>query len=487
LERSDKVVGDRLENPASVEAACLGAVALFKWDLAMTRPHFCPESSPRSGRPAVALLLSSLLFAVAAANLRATETPTPVPERAFPGAEGWTATAGGRGGRIFRVTTLAPTGPGSIMEAINAKGPRIIVFEVGGVIDLGKQRVHVTEPFVTIAGQTAPSPGITFIRQEFQVETHDVIIQHIRIRPGEAGHAKKSGWEADGMSTLSGAHDVVIDHCSFSWATDENLSASGKAFVGQTVAEWREHTSHRITFSNNIIAEGLSRSTHSSGEHSKGSLVMDNVTGVLIVGNLYANNSQRHPLAKGGTWVAVVNNVMYNPGVQAVGYRLPDVLWHDRKFETGKMELVGNVMRAGPDTKKDLPLLTLEGIGDVEVHLQDNINVDRAGKSVPLAARNPAAKGKIIERPEHVYWPPGLHAMPAAQVAESVYKNAGARPWDRDAVDQRIVQQSREGTGRIIDSEQQVGGYPVMAETRQAFSQADWELRTMVRRTAKAQ
>jgi hypothetical protein len=77
--------------------------------------------------------------------------------------------------------------------------------------------------------------------------------------------------------------------------------------------------------------------------------------------------------------------------------------------------------------------------------------------------------------------------MPAAQVAESVYKNAGARPWDRDAVDQRIVQQSREGTGRIIDSEQQVGGYPVMAETRQAFSQADWELRTMVRRTAKAQ
>jgi len=74
---------------------------------------------------------------------------------------------------------------------------------------------------------------------------------------------------------------------------------------------------------------------------------MDNVTEVLILGNLYANGSQRHPRAKGGTWVAVVNNRMFNPGVQAVGYRLPDVLWHGRTFELGKMDLVGNVMQAG--------------------------------------------------------------------------------------------------------------------------------------------
>jgi pectate lyase len=404
-------------------------------------------------------------------------------ELAFPGAAGWAATTpGGRGGKVLRVTTLAASGPGSFTAAVHTPGPRIIVFEVGGVIDLGARRVVITEPFLTIAGQTAPSPGITFIRQEFQVATHDVVIRHIRVRTGEAGHAKRSGWEADGLSTLAGAHDVIVDHCSFAWATDENLSVSGKAFTGATVADWRRNTSHRVTFSHNIIAEGLSRSTHTSGEHSKGTLVMDNSTAVLIAGNLYANNSQRHPLAKGGTWVAVVNNVIYNPGVQAIGYRLPDVLWHDRTFELGKLEIVGNLLRVGPDTQADLPLLLLEGIGDVEAHLADNVNLDRAGKPVRLTGVNPAATGKILARDRPVYPPPGLVALPSTQVEEFVFTQAGARPWDRDAVDERIVRETRARTGRIIDSEAEVGGYPVAAETRRPFNAAEWDLATMERR-----
>ena len=431
----------------------------------------------RAGRRFLLVLASCLSLAPAGAPA-ADATP-----HAFPGAEGWAAaTPGGRGGQILKVTTLAAKGPGSFLAALNAKGPRIIVFEVGGVIDLSGQTVVIREPFLTIAGQTAPSPGITFIRQEFQVATHDVVIRHLRVRTGEAGHAKHSGWEADGLSTIADARDVIVDHCSFAWATDENLSASGKPFIGATAAEWREHTSHRVTFSNNIIAEGLSHSTHTSGEHSKGSLVMDNVTGVLIVGNLYANNSQRHPLAKGGTWVAVVNNLIVNPGAQAVGYRLPDVLWHDRLLEAGKMELVGNVMHAGADTAPGLALLTLEGIGDLAVHVADNVNLDRAGRSVRFTARNPAATGKILEQATPVYWPPGLSAAPAASVEESVLAHAGARPWDRDAIDERIVRQAREGTGRIIDSEQQVGGYPSAAETRQAFDPAAWDLATMERK-----
>ena len=410
-------------------------------------------------------------------------------ELAFPGAVGWAAnTPGGRGGKILRVTTLAPTGPGSFTEALKAKGPRIIVFEVGGVIDLGSvtgphnNTLAIKEPLLTIAGQTAPSPGVTFIRGGLSIETHDVVIRHIRIRPGTAGYAKKSGWEPDGMSTEAGGVDVIVDHCSLTWSIDENLSASGKPFVGATAAEWREHTSHRVTFSHNIIAEGLSHATHASGEHSKGSLIMDNVTGVLIVGNLYANNSQRHPLAKGGAWVAIVNNLIYNPGIQAVGYRLPDVLWHDRNFELGKLEIVGNVMRAGPNTQKNLPLLVLEGIGDVETHLADNVNVDLEGKPVRIAGANPAAKGKILERDAPVYAPPGVVALPSAQVTDFVFEHAGARPWDRDAIDQRIVQQTRAGTGRIIDNEQELGGYPVAKETRQAFNPAEWNLETMERR-----
>ncbi len=403
-------------------------------------------------------------------------------ERAFPGAEGWAAfTPGGRGGKILRVTTLAPNGPGSFAEAVNARGPRIVVFEVGGVIDLSSQKILIKEPFLTVAGQTAPAPGITFIKQELQVATHDVVIRHIRVRTGEAGHAKNSGWEADGLSTLSGAYNVIVDHCSFAWATDENLSVSGKAFVGASVEEWRRNTSHAVTYSHNVIAEGLSHSTHTSGEHSKGTLVMDNSTEVLLLGNLYANNSQRHPLAKGGTWVAIVNNVIYNPGIQAIGYRLPDVLWHGRKFENGRLDIVGNVMRHGPNTQKDLPLLVLEGIGDVDVRLADNLNSDREGRPVRIAGNNPAAKGKIREHDGAVFWPEGLVALPAAQVEESVFQNAGARPWDRDAVDARIVRETRARTGRIIDSEQAVGGYPTAKETRQPFNPAEWNLATMER------
>ena len=408
--------------------------------------------------------------------------------RAFVGAEGWTTTAGGRGGTILRVTTLRPTGPGSFTEAANAKGPRIIVFEVGGVIDLNLQTVVIREPWLTIAGQTAPSPGITFIRGGFSIVTHDVVIQHIRVRPGEAGRAKGSGWNADGLSTWmgpeGGAHDLIVDHCSFSWGTDENLSASGEAFKGANLPEWRKNTAHRVTYSNNIVAEGLDESTHDEGRHSKGTLIHDNATDILIAGNLYANNMQRNPLFKGGVWGAVVNNVIYNPGNSAVDYHLTAEQWTGRPFVTGKMALVGNVMRHGPDTKAGLPLLSMPSSGDLELHIADNVAVDVAGRPVEQTRTYPQLGGKIIPKPADSYWPPGLRGLPASQVEAHVYANAGARPWDRDAIDQRIVRETRDRTGRVIDSEREVGGYPVMQETRQAFDPAEWDLRTMTRRAA---
>lgn len=166
---------------------------------------------------------------------------------AFPGALGWAArTPGGRGGRIIRVTTLDGEGPGSLRAAIEAEGPRIVVFEVGGVIDLGKKTLRLRNPFITIAGQTAPSPGVTLVRGGMDISAHDVVIQHIRIRPGSAGGGWMSGWDEDGISTI-GAYNVIIDHCSLTWATDENLSASGPRFTGSTPDEWRAGTSHDIT------------------------------------------------------------------------------------------------------------------------------------------------------------------------------------------------------------------------------------------------
>src|SRR3989338_1315889 len=123
-----------------------------------------------------------------------TAVAAPAAALAFPGAQGWAATTpGGRGGQIIRVTTLAADGPGSFREAVETKGPRIVVFEVGGVIDLGGKVPAIREPFLTIAGQTAPSPGVTFIKGGIDIATHDVVVRHIRVRPGEAGFAKKSG------------------------------------------------------------------------------------------------------------------------------------------------------------------------------------------------------------------------------------------------------------------------------------------------------
>ena len=159
--------------------------------------------------------------------------------------------------------------------------PRIIVFEVGGVIDLDLQTLRITSPYVTIAGQTAPSPGITLIRGGIDVRdarrdpaTHPRAARRGRAKPRAAAGARTR------FSTQAGAHDVIVDHCTFTWATDENLSASGPRFTGATPDEWRAGTSHRITFSHNIIAEGLANSTHPKFEHSKGSLIHDNVTDI---------------------------------------------------------------------------------------------------------------------------------------------------------------------------------------------------------------
>ena len=403
---------------------------------------------------------------------------------AFPGAQGWAAyTPGGRGGQIVRVTALAAAGPGSFREAVQMKGHRIVVFEVGGVIDLKRQSVHVREPFLTIAGQTAPSPGITFIRGGIQIETHDVVVRHVRVRPGDAGAAKRSGWEVDAIAT-AGAYNVVVDHCSCTWATDENLSASGPRFEGDTVDQWRKGTSHRITFSNCIIAEGLNDSTHGKGPHSKGSLIHDNATEIAVVANLYASNVNRNPLFKGGVRGVIVNNFIYNPRSKAVHYRLPPGEWTGHEHVTGQMVIVGNVMNGGPDTSQGVPLLSYDGDGPCEVYLEDNIAVDKSSQEVKLlAAVPPNGQGRECRLMDgKPLWPEELTAMPASDVKEYVSRNAGARPWDRDEIDKRIVRGALDGTGRIIDSERDVGGYPAVPETRSPFDPHEWDLASMIKR-----
>jgi hypothetical protein len=378
---------------------------------------------------------------------------------AFPEAQGFGAfAAGGRGGQTIRVTTLKATGPGSITEAINARGPRIVEFDVGGVIDLEGRVLEIREPFLTVAGQTAPSPGITLIKGGVNLATHDLVVRHIAVRTGEAGHPKKSGWEVDAVGTV-GASNVIVDHCSCVWATDENLSASGPRFACDRVEGWRNGTSHHVTFSHCIIAEGLAHSTHGKGEHSKGTLIHDNATFISLIGNLYASNMERNPLTKGGVTAVIVNNWIANPGKAAIHNALVAKEWGEHPQVASRLAVVGNLMEYGPDSKPKLVLFLNHGNSPLEVFMADNLAFDREHKPVTLTA------GTFSKLDAPPLWPAGLTPLPASKVKESIARNVGARPWDRDPIDQRIVQAALQGNGRIIDSEDAAGGYPKRGAT----------------------
>jgi pectate lyase len=429
-------------------------------------------------RRLAAMLLALPVFAGLAID-------TPAQERAFPGAVGWGATTpGGRGGKIIRVTNLDADGPGSFKAAIEAQGPRIVVFEVGGVIDMGRKELDVREPYLTIAGQTAPAPGITLIKTGLDIRTHDVVVRHIRVRTGADGQAKRSGWDPDAFGTVS-AHHVIVDHCTFSWAIDENMSASGPRFKGANITEWRANTSHDVTFSYNAAYEGLADSTHPKGEHSKGSLVHDNVTNILFYRNAWVSNLERSPLFKGGVHGAIVNNVIFNPGTKAVHYNLMALEWLDRPYEVGKMSVVGNVMRGGPDTVAGLPFMMLGGDGDVEYYGKDNVAVDKHGNALPMFGRNGLTKAKLYELAQPPTWPAGLPVLPSVEVETHVMSRVGARPWDRDHDDNRVLFFVPEGRGQIINDEKDVSAYPKQKETRAPFVEGDWDLATMEPKAGK--
>jgi pectate lyase len=358
----------------------------------------------------------------------------------------FTNTKGGGGGKIIPVTNLQSSGAGSFREAVSTAGPRIIVFEVGGVIDLDKEHITIDEPFLTIAGQTAPSPGITFIRGSIIIYAHDVIIRHIMIRPGDAGQPKKKGWEPDGMTTVGGkAYNVLIDHCSATWSVDENISVSGP------VPNTWENTSHRVIISNCLIAEGLSHSTHSSGEHSKGSLIHDNCRDITVIRNLYADNNQRNPYYKTAATGIIANNLVYNPGIHAIRTHWVEDEWEGaQEPPVAKISIIGNVLIPGKDTRARAFIIA----DHAELYIRDNVIRDNK-TDIPMTT------GTFEELDAPPVWHDDLEIMDPDKVMEYVLSHAGARPAHRDPIDQRIINSVTDKTGKIIDSQEEAGGYPV--------------------------
>lgn len=369
--------------------------------------------------------------------------------------------------QVVRVTTLAPKGKGSLHAALNTKGPRLIVFDVAGVIALDRKSIEVHEPDAYIAGQTAPAPGITIIKGGLSIEADRVILQHLRVRPGDSGNPKGSGWEPDGITTSGGPGDVWIDHCSATWSVDENISAS--TYKSPTGLPAR-----RIFIRNCIIAEGLSNGPHGKGEHSKGTLVFDGTQQVAIVGNLYASNTERNPVFKRNTSGVVVNCVIANPGQRAIHASAPDA--ETAALPPTRIAVVGNLVLCGEKTKKTAAIF--DGMADA--YFKDNEGYNWLGEPLSLLRTNIPT----LDTPP--LWPEGLNPVSPSAAQWHVARFAGARPAERDAIDTRIVREALTGAARIIDSQEEVGGYPKVEPVTQALEVPDKGRRAWLEKITRA-
>jgi hypothetical protein len=270
-----------------------------------------------------------------------------------------------------------------------------------------------------------------------------------------------------------------VENCTFLWGVDENMSASGPRFAGETTADWRLNTSHDVVFRLNLVAEGLSHASHSKGEHSKGSLVHDNGTGIVFDRNVWAYNVQRSPLVKGGAQVLLVNNLIYSPGIRAVHYNLLASEWLDHPPVVGRITAVGNVLQSGLDSDPALAFLMIGGIGDLDYYGRDNVATGRNGEPLPMFGRYGDSVARINERDSPLTSLDGYELLPSAKVEQYLASHVGARPWDRGTEERRVLGNIAARRGNVIDDEKQVAGYPRIPATRAAFNESDWDLATM--------
>jgi pectate lyase len=381
----------------------------------------------------------------AAASTAEPAPRTATARKAFPGARGFGAsTPGGRGGRVILVTNRHDDGPGSLRAALTATEPRFVVFRVSGTITL-ETGIEVTSPYLTVAGQSARPGGIT-LRVDpcsddaaLGVYTHDVVIRYLRVRRG-ANTCAGEGDSADGIVVYKeGSYNVVVDHSSVSWAVDENLSTYDYA--------------HDVTFSWNIVSEGLSKSTHPEGRHSKGvHLSGEGTYNISFHHNLLAHNDDRNPQPTNPGVADIRNNIVYNYGSNAALASNS----HGRPL----FNFVGNWYIPGPDSEKsEWELDVYEGT-DVgwAFYVKGNLGPHRTENSMPeRRAVSPAGRSSMVGTP---FPAPNTATTSAAKAYRKVLRRAGASLPFRDAVDRRIVRQVKARGGHIIDSPSEVGGWP---------------------------
>lgn len=355
---------------------------------------------------------------------------------AFPGAEGFGRyTAGGRGGQVYVVTNLEDDGEGSLRKGIRKEGPRIIVFAVSGTINL-KSPLDINKGDLSILGQTAPPRGITLKGYPLNIKADNVIVRYLRCRMGDINRIES---DAMGGRDIRG---IIIDHCSISWAVDENVSF---------------YRTENFTLQWCIIAQALNNSVHSKGAHGYGGIWGG--VNASFHHNLIASNNSRNPRFSGSKstvnnedeFVDFRNNVIYNWGFNSV-----------YGGENGKYAMVNNYYKSGPaTTKPDRIVNPSKPYGKFYVH-------GNTVEGFDTISQDNWKGGVQCDSPEstRISTPPTVDNIKthAPELAYNlVLKDAGNSLY-RDAVDLRIIQETKTGTATyktgIIDSQENVGGWP---------------------------
>ncbi|HMQ17923.1 MAG TPA: pectate lyase [Sphingopyxis sp.] len=344
---------------------------------------------------------------------------------------------------MLRVTNRNDDGPGSLREALERDVPRIILFDVAGTIRLEKPLV-IRHPRITISGLGAPAGGIALADHGLIVDADDVVIRYIRSRLGS-----RSGEESDAIS-IAGGRRIILDHVSASWSVDETLSVSADYARTPGIFD--------VTVQWSIISESLRSAGHSKGEHGYGSLIRGGKgSRFSFHHNLWAHHVQRMPRPGNytpaaadpeGAWIEFRSNIFYNWGGSAAGYNA------DRD-SAATYAFIDNCYIAGPDSKGQ------------HIFREENPNARSWFEGNSLNGVIPVDPWSLVK---------GLHNPlgrapdiapvardPAPHGCDRVLAEAGASQ-PRDAVDARVVEEVRTRTGRIIDTEDEVGGWPDLAK-----------------------
>jgi pectate lyase len=396
-------------------------------------------------RGTVSLVLTLLL---GGSRLLVTRAQTALP--AFPGAEGAGAYAsGGRGGAVYHVTNLNTSGPGSLADAVSRPN-RFIVFDISGAIDLssgqdGKRgKLLIAEPNMTIAGQTAPGEGIALKGGALEITASNVVVRHLRIRRG----FNFIGDSGDAINIKGHMENVIVDHVSTAWATDENLTLTN---------------ANKVTAQYAIAAEGLDyfNPRQTPARHSEGSLFGSSTPGgrMTIHHSIYAHNRLRNPRTTAGgdppPMLDFRNNIVYDAkeytshtGSQAVHLNLVNNYYKDGP-STG---IEGSDIRGIIFTFMNTELNRLYAAGNYifgnEASTADNWR----------AVRRRITTGPALEamRAREPFPTPPVTTQSALQAFQIVLEEAGAILPARDAIDLRIINDIRHGTGAVINFETDV-------------------------------